>query len=73
MERNRSREGLRNFAPPVAHIIAGRSAITPELAVKLEKAIGSTADAWLRMQSAHDLAKVRSRAIGSKIKRFEPV
>jgi antitoxin HigA-1 len=56
MERNRSREGLRNFAPPVAHIIAGRSAITPELAVKLEKAIGSTADAWLRMQSAHDLA-----------------
>ena len=54
-------------------IIAGRSAITPELAVKLEKAIGSTADAWFRTQSAHDLAKVRSRAIDSKIRRFEPV
>jgi len=73
VEHNRSREGLRNFAPTVAQHYAGRSAITPELPVKLEKAIGSTADVWLRMQSAHDLAKVRSRAIGSKIKRFEPV
>ena len=54
-------------------VIAGRAGVTPDMAIRLEKAIGSTADAWLRMQSAHDLAKVRSRAIGSKIKRFEPV
>jgi antitoxin HigA-1 len=66
-------KGLGISRQQLHNIIAGRSAITPELAVKLEKAIGSTADAWLRMQSAHDLAKVRSRAIGSKIKRFEPV
>jgi antitoxin HigA-1 len=66
-------EGLGISRQQLYNIIAGRSAITPELAVKREKAIGSTADAWLRMQSAHDLAKVRSRAIGGKIKRFEPV
>jgi antitoxin HigA-1 len=62
-------KGLGISRQQLHNIIAGRSAITPELAVKLEKAI----DAWLRMQSAHDLAKVRSRAIASKIKRFEPV
>jgi antitoxin HigA-1 len=66
-------KGLGISRQQLHNIIAGRSAITPEIAVKLEKAIGSTAGAWLRMQSAHDLAKVRSRAIGSKIKRFEPV
>ena len=63
-------KGLGISRQQLHNIIAGRSAITPELAVTLEKAIGSTADAWLRTQ-AHDLAKVR--AIGSKIKRFEPV
>ncbi len=35
------------------------SAISPEMAVRLERAIGSTADAWLRMQAAYDLAQIR--------------
>jgi addiction module HigA family antidote len=52
------------------NVIAGRSGITPEMAVKLEKAIGSTADTWLRMQMSYDLAKVRKRAI--KVKRLIP-
>lgn len=29
------------------------------MAVRLEKAVGSTAEAWLRMQAAYDLAEVR--------------
>jgi addiction module HigA family antidote len=52
------------------NVIAGRSGITPEMAVKLEKAIGSTADTWLRMQMNYDLAKVRKRVI--KVKRLIP-
>ncbi|MEO6780983.1 MAG: HigA family addiction module antitoxin [Bradyrhizobium sp.] len=52
-------------------IIAGRSGITPEMAVKLEKAIGSTADTWLRMQMNYDLAQVRKRTIN--VKRLVPV
>jgi antitoxin HigA-1 len=52
------------------NLIAGRSGITPEMAVKLEKAIGSTADTWLRMQMNYDLARVRKRAI--KVKRLVP-
>jgi addiction module HigA family antidote len=45
------------------NVISGRSAITPEMAIKLETVIGSTADTWLRMQSHHDLAKLRNRAL----------
>lgn len=52
------------------NVIAGRSGITPEMAVKLEKAIGSTADTWLRMQMNYDLAQVRKREI--KVKRLVP-
>ena len=50
------------------NLIAGRSGITPEMAVKLEQALGSTADTWLRTQMNYDLAQVRKRAI--KVKRF---
>jgi addiction module HigA family antidote len=50
------------------NLIAGRSGITPEMAVKLEKALGSTADTWLRMQMNYDLAEVRKRTI--KVKRL---
>jgi antitoxin HigA-1 len=53
------------------NVIAGRSGVTAEMAVRLEKAIGSTADTWLRMQIAYDLAEVRKRPIN--VKRLAPV
>ena len=40
------------------------------MAVKLEKAIGSTADTWLKMQMHYDLAQVRKRTIN--VKRLVP-
>ena len=53
-------------------VITGRSSITPEMAVRLEKAIGSTADTWLRMQMNYDLAQIRKHAPSIKLKRLEP-
>jgi antitoxin HigA-1 len=44
------------------NVISGRSAVTPDMAMRLEKGIGSTADTWLRMQVAHDIAAVRQRS-----------
>lgn len=44
------------------NIMAGRSGITAPLAVKLEKAFGGTADHWLAMQVAYDLAQARAGA-----------
>jgi len=51
-------------------VIAGRAGVTPEMAIRLEKAIGSTADTWLRMQMYYDLTQVRKRAIN--VKRLAP-
>ncbi len=52
-------------------VVAGRSGISAELALRLEIVIGSTADAWLRRQAAYDAAQVRQRAdeIGKGLKR----
>lgn len=43
-------------------VLSGKSAISPELALRLETVFGSTADAWLRLQTAYDVAQVRNRA-----------
>jgi antitoxin HigA-1 len=42
-------------------ILRGESAISPNMAIRLEKGIGGTAEGWLRMQAAHDLALGRKR------------
>ncbi len=39
-------------------VLKGQSAISPEMAYRLEIGLGSTATAWLRMQAAYDLATV---------------
>jgi addiction module HigA family antidote len=40
-------------------VIKGRTAVSPKMAVRLEGAFGGSADFWLRLQAAYDLAKVR--------------
>src|SRR5437667_1223248 len=53
------------------NLIAGRCGVTAEMAIRLEKALGSTADTWLRMQMNYDLARVRGRSASIKVKRIE--
>ena len=43
----------------VQRILSGQSVITPEMAVRLEAVIGSSADVWLAIQAKHDLWQVR--------------
>jgi addiction module HigA family antidote len=53
------------------NVISGRSGVTAEMAVRLEKALGSTADTWLRMQMNYELARIRERAASIKVKRIK--
>jgi addiction module HigA family antidote len=41
------------------NVLQGRSAVTPAMALRFEKAFCGSADMWLRMQAAHDLAQAR--------------
>ncbi len=55
--------------PTLSNVINGKAGISPEMAIRLEKAFGSTADAWLRMQAAYDLAQARKREKDIKVER----
>ncbi len=56
--------------PTLSSVLNGRAALSAEMAIRLEKAFGSTADAWVRMQAAHDLAKARARAGTIRVRRY---
>lgn len=39
----------------VARIIQGRSGVSPEMALRLSRALGRSPESWLAMQDQHDL------------------
>jgi antitoxin HigA-1 len=55
----------------LSRVINGQAALSPEMAIRLEKAFGGTADSWLRMQTAYDLARVRATADQIDVDRYE--
>ena len=46
---------LRVTRQTLHRILSGRSAVTPEMALRLGRFCGNGPDLWLRMQRAHDL------------------
>jgi len=52
------------------NVVQGRSAVTPEMALRFEKAFGGSADMWLRMQVAYDLARARKNQSRMNIPRL---
>ena len=53
-------------------LIKGQHGVTPEMAVRLEKAFGGAADFWLRMQMSFDLAQVRQNPETIKVTLLRP-
>jgi addiction module HigA family antidote len=50
-------------------IINGESGISAEMAIRLAKAFGSTAETWVRMQASYDLAQARKDESKIKVRR----
>lgn len=45
----------------VARVLQGRSAVSPEMALRLSKVLGRSPESWLSMQDMHDLWAARRR------------
>src|SRR5215207_388495 len=60
-----SRQALNN-------LVNGKAGITPEMAIRLDKAFGGGADTWLRMQASYDLAQALKTAASIKVKPYTP-
>ncbi len=43
----------------LSRILSGTSRVTPEMALRLAKALGRSPESWLAMQDAHDLWQAR--------------
>lgn len=50
---------LRVSASTLNRILTGTSAVSPEMALRLSKALGRSPESWLAMQSAYDLWQAR--------------
>ena len=53
----------------LSDVINGHSGISPEMAVRLDKAFGGRASAWYQLQAAYDLTQVMKRADRIEFKR----
>jgi len=58
--------------PTLSRLINGRASVSPEMAVRLAKAFGSTPEFWLRLQLNYDLAQVNARAHEIDVARYQP-
>jgi len=54
----------------LSRVINGQAGISPEMAIRLEKAFGGSADSWLRMQAAYDLAQARQHENQIDVQRY---
>lgn len=57
----------------LSRVLNGHAGVSPEMAIRLEKAGWSNADHWLRLQMAYDLAQARRFEAAIKVQRYEHV
>jgi len=53
-------------------LLHGKAALTPEMALRIEKAFGPDMNHLLRMQLAYDVAKTRQDSRDIAVKRYVP-
>ena len=56
----------------LSRVLNGHAAISPEMAIRLEKAGWSNAEFWLRRQIAYDLVQARRTEENIQVRRYEP-
>jgi addiction module HigA family antidote len=56
--------------PALSALLNGHSALSPDMALRIEKAFGPKMDTLLRMQTAYEIAETRDREGDIKVKRY---
>ena len=56
----------------LSRVLNGHAAISPDMAIRLEKAGWSSADFWLRRQTSYDLAQARKDEDRIQVERYQP-
>jgi addiction module HigA family antidote len=64
-------QGLGVTRQALSDLLNEKAGISVEMAIRLSKAFGSSAETWLGLQSAYDLAQARGRARDIKVRSFK--
>lgn len=56
----------------LSRLVNGQAGVSGDMAIRHAKAFGATADIWMRMQAAYDLAQARLHEAEIKVKRYQP-
>ena len=56
----------------LSRVVNGHAAVSPEMAIRLEKAGWSNAEFWLRRQTSYDLAQARRSQDQISVERYQP-
>ncbi len=56
--------------PALSALLNGRAALSPEMALRIEKAFGPKMDTLLRMQTAFEIAEARKQERKIKVRRY---
>jgi addiction module HigA family antidote len=56
--------------PALSALLNGRASLSPDMALRIEKAFGPKMDTLLRVQTAYDIAEVRHREGDIKVRRY---
>lgn len=54
----------------LSHLVNENADLSWDMAIRLAKAFGSTAEGWMRLQFQHDAAQVQARAKKIKVRTF---
>ena len=57
----------------LSDLLNGNAALSPEMALRIEKAFGLSMDMLLRMQAWHDASRMRARSNDIRVGRYQPV
>ena len=63
-------KGLGVSRKALSDLVNGHAGISPDMAIRLSKAFGGSAESWLRKQMAYDLWRARQRADTIKVDRL---
>ena len=56
--------------PALSAFLNERASLSPDMAIRIEKAFGLKLETMMRMQNAYDIAEARRRAPSIKVKRY---
>jgi addiction module HigA family antidote len=57
----------------LSHLVNQNADLSWDMAIRLAKAFGSTAEGWMRLRLQYDAAQVEERSKKIKVKTFAPV